>query len=358
MEPNPYCAALPVFKLNSYLDDNARDTQGVQRLCEAVATCLKDAGALVIRDPRVDSSENDHFIDLMERYFGQSTEAKMADVRSHLAYQVGATPDGIEKPRCLHDKAILEQAAALPPEDRPTVPTAADVKWRFFWRLGERPLDTRYKELNAEPVVPAAFPEWQEVMDGWGYKMLAAVATAAEMVARGFGLEPDAFTQRMRLGPHLLAPTGADLDKYGSIGTAFAGFHYDLNFLTIHGRSRFPGLHIWLSNGRRVPVRIPDGCLLIQAGKQMEWLTGGAVKAGFHEVVCTEETVAAAEAARRAGRSTWRVSSTVFSQIASDEVLRPLGPFATEQALKAYPEVPAGSYVQSELEAINLRAAE
>ena len=31
-------------------------------------------------------------------------------------------------------------------------------------------------------------------------------------------------------------------------------------------------------------MRIPDGCLLIQAGKQMEWLTGGAVKAGFHEV--------------------------------------------------------------------------
>lgn len=31
-------------------------------------------------------------------------------------------------------------------------------------------------------------------------------------------------------------------------------------------------------------VRIPEGCLLLQAGKQMEWLTGGAVKAGFHEV--------------------------------------------------------------------------
>lgn len=27
-----------------------------------------------------------------------------------------------------------------------------------------------------------------------------------------------------------------------------------------------------------------DGCLLLQAGKQMEWLTGGHVQAGMHEV--------------------------------------------------------------------------
>lgn len=54
--------------------------------------------------------------------------------------------------------------------------------------------------------------------------------------------------------------------------------------LTIHGRSRYPGLYAWLADGRRIPVRIPEGCLLLQAGKQMEWLTGGAVKAGFHEV--------------------------------------------------------------------------
>lgn len=38
------------------------------------------------------------------------------------------------------------------------MPTGADPKWRFFWRVGERPLpeNTRYPELNAEPVVPKA----------------------------------------------------------------------------------------------------------------------------------------------------------------------------------------------------------
>jgi hypothetical protein len=55
----------------------------------------------------------------------------------------------------------------------------------------------------------------------------------------------------MQYGPHLLAPTGSDLHvhKYGKKGTVLAGYHYDLNFLTIHGKSRFPGLNIWLRDG-------------------------------------------------------------------------------------------------------------
>ena len=52
----------------------------------------------------------------------------------------------------------------------------------------------------------------------------------------------------------------------------------------------------------------------------MEWLTGGAVLVGFHEVVVTEGTVAAAEASKAAGRSMWRVSSTVFTHVASANV--------------------------------------
>lgn len=57
------------------------------------------------------------------------------------------------------------------------MPTGADCKWRFMWRIGPRPdpSATDYPELNAAPVVPAAFPEWPTVMNGWGNKMLAAV---------------------------------------------------------------------------------------------------------------------------------------------------------------------------------------
>ena len=94
--------------------------------------------------------------------------------------------------------------------------------------------------------------------------------------------------------PHLLAPTASDLVKYSKKDTILAGFHTDLNFLTIHGRSRYPGLNIWARNtGKRIPVRFPPTgrYLLVQAGKQLEHLSGGLIKAGYHEVVVNESTV-------------------------------------------------------------------
>lgn len=114
--------------------------------------------------------------------------------------------------------------------------------------------------------------------------LIQACETVAEMAEVGFGLKRGDFSDRLKNAPHVLAPTGSDLCKYGKKGTIFAGYHYDLNFLTIHGKSRYPGLFLWLRDGTKQPVKIPDGCLLLQAGKQLEWLTGGYVRAGMHEV--------------------------------------------------------------------------
>lgn len=40
-----------------------------------------------VRDPRVDTRDNEAFLDLMEAYFAQPLAAKMADARPELAYQ-------------------------------------------------------------------------------------------------------------------------------------------------------------------------------------------------------------------------------------------------------------------------------
>lgn len=132
--------------------------------------------------------------------------------------------------------------------------------------------------------------------------MLQTIHTVCEMLAVGLELPANTFTDLLNSGPHLLAPTGSDVGNFHELGQIFAGmrclscraliilfvffwslmffpslscaphhippagFHYDLNFLTIHGKSRFPGLYIWLRDGTRVLVRVPDGCLLLQAG--------------------------------------------------------------------------------------------
>lgn len=100
---------------------------------------------------------------------------------------------------------------------------------------------------------------------------------------------------QLLFSPHLLAPTASDLVKYGKKDSILAGFHTDLNFLTIHGRSRYPGLNIWARNtGKRIPVKFPatGRYLLVQAGKQLEHLSGGLIKAGYHEVVVNDATLA------------------------------------------------------------------
>lgn len=63
-------------------------------------------------------------------------------------------------------------------------------------------------------------------MDMWGYKMLATLHEIASMAAEGFGLEKDTFHKMMNFGPHLLAPTGSNFNRYGKIDTVLAGYHY------------------------------------------------------------------------------------------------------------------------------------
>lgn len=109
------------------------------------------------------------------------------------------------------------------------------------------------------------------------------------MAAIGMGLVSDTFTKRMEGGAHLLAPTGSDLIK-NDVGATLAGFHYDIALLTVHGKARYPGLFVWLRNWKKLAVKIPKGCLLIQAGSSFEHITGGYVLAGYHEVMCTEDT--------------------------------------------------------------------
>ncbi|KAG0457629.1 hypothetical protein HPP92_022786 [Vanilla planifolia] len=271
---------LPVVDLASYLALSTKNccaggdlAAEVRELCSEVSRSLRETGALLVKDPRCPTEDNDRFLDMMERYFEMPDGFKRRQERSELHYQVGVTPEGVEVPRSLVDIHMQEKIKKMSPESRPSTPTGKDPKWRYMWRVGPRPENTRFKELNAQPVIPEGFPEWKETMDLWGSKMISAIVVVAEMAAIGFNLPKDAFTSLMNQGPHLLGPTGSNLHHHGFEGIVFAGYHYDLNFLTIHGRSRFPGLNIWLSNGQKVEVKVPVGCLLIQAGKQLDCFT-------------------------------------------------------------------------------------
>ncbi|KAF9567020.1 Clavaminate synthase-like protein [Agrocybe pediades] len=324
---------LPVIDLDVFLAGPA-GSEAVIAECKKAADALITYGALVLHDSRVLKEDNETFLDLMEDYFNQPQEELKKDERPELHYQIGVTLDNTEKPKCAADEPCLRIIEALEPSERPLDITAhsPDPKCRFFWKMNDiPPYETQFPAFNAANVVPQAEhikKRWPTTMEQWGTSMKNAVADLADMVSLGLGLPVDFFRNAGRYGPHLLAPTASDLVKYGKKDTILAGFHSDLNFLTIHGRSRYPGLNIWARNtGKRIPVRIPPGNnLLVQAGKQLEHITGGLIKAGFHEVVVNEQTLATIEARKTAfpDRPLIRISSTFFWHLSSDYDLVPI----------------------------------
>lgn len=324
---------LPIVDLDIFLS-HPPSSPAVQAECARAADALVTYGALILHDSRVPPETNDQFLDLLEDYFAQPVETLRKDERPELSYQIGVTLDNTEKPKCAVDEPCLDVIKRLAPDQRPLDISghAPDPKCRFFWRMGDPPpYETQFPGLNADNIVPEADhirDRWAPTMNSWGAAMKDAVSKLAEMTALGLGLEQDAFSKAGAYGPHLLAPTASDLDRYGARDTILAGFHTDLNFLTIHGRSRYPGLNIWARNtGSRIPVKIPPGNhLLVQAGKQIEYVTGGLIKAGYHEVVVNEATLAAMERRRRESpdRPQVRISSTLFWHLNSDHDLAPV----------------------------------
>ena len=279
-----------VFDLTAAVRNGERDAD----FCTRLARCLHETSCLIVRDPRVSVHDNDRFLDLMERYFTQPMSKKIQHAHPELRYQVGWMPGGIEKPESLRDAKKLDSLRHLAAEHQPRFPDGPDPKCRFMWRIGPRPEKTNFYELNAEPVLPEDFDEWEKVMNNWGKKLLNTIVVVCKLLRHhhptlqgvamcaldgvfsvGLGWEDEEeLTKRMSYGPHVLAPTGIDVSQHRELNTCVAGFHTDLNLLTAHGKSRFPGLYIWLRNGTRIPVKIPDGCLLIQSGMQLERLTG------------------------------------------------------------------------------------
>jgi len=360
------------------------DSPAVVAECNKASEALITYGALLLQDSRVSEDDNATFLDLLEDYFSQPLSYLQKDERPEVGYQVGVTLENTEKPKCAVDEPCLRVIARLEPDQRPLDITAhqPDPKCRFFWRMGDMPpYETQFPALNASNVVPQAESlkdRWAPIMEKWGSAMKSAVEGLAQMAAVGLGLPPETFTDAGRYGPHLLAPTASDLVKYNKKDTILAGFHTDLNFLTIHGRSRYPGLHIWARNtGKRILVQFPPTgrYLLVQAGKQLEHLSGGLIKAGYHEVVVNEATVATIQRRKVEfpDRPLIRISSTFFWHLSSDYDLVPIpslakrtidtkvknqgqGPSIGDGEDTVYEAVKVGQQVQNELKHIELMA--
>ncbi|XP_004511129.1 uncharacterized protein [Cicer arietinum] len=301
--------SLPVIDISSYVSrGSSRDPRGIPVSdCKLVSRSLKEFGAFIVKDIRWSLPDYDIFHEDIETFF------KSLSNTPHLQKQFGV------------------------PEEVPMTSV-------YFWKFARRPENNApVKDYGVSNVTPCGFPDWNPTMDNWSFNMLGIACMVAEMAAIGFGLPVDAFTSRIHYGLHTLATIGSNLGKDVQEGTILQACHHNFNFLTIHGRNKFHGLHIWLRNAARVEVKIPVGCFVIQAGKQLEWLTGGACLATNHDIVVTKTTMDVINKMKERDCSLWRVSSSLYVHALSDAILKPLEPFDkhTVKMANDYPPVPA-----------------
>ena len=164
---------VPVIDLNKYMGQDARSPE-VQQICSQVAESLHKYGILIIKDPRVVEQDNDDYIDLMEKYFESRGKIlysgeKLDDAKPEFHYQVGVCPEmqEIARPHAKRMQSYTEDNKPVSPE----VPIF-DAKWRFMWKIGERPAEATD---NFPQVVPDDMPQWEQRMDKWGNKLHEAV---------------------------------------------------------------------------------------------------------------------------------------------------------------------------------------
>lgn len=355
-DSSPTISFIPHIEFECFLQ-NPGSEESIQE-AKKVTQALIEFGCFIAKDPRVSEKHNSDFIDLLETYYDRPQEAVIADAYPEVGFQVGVTPPGVEEPRCKRDPGCQNIIEKLSSENIPLTASDPDPKWRYSWRIGNDCHDDKLKLLNKKKVIPEGFPNWETVMNNWGNLLFQSATTVSEMLAVGFGLPNNKLRDSIIGGSQLLSPTGSDLSKFNKEGLILAGFHYDLSFLTVHGKSRFPGLNIWAKNNSiKIPVTMPEGYILFQAGKQLEWVTGGVIKAGYHEVIVTKSTVAAIEKAREdPSRSLWRVSSTIFIHVQPDLIIEPLKELENYPGFnkEPYPATTAYDYVVNELSGINL----
>lgn len=168
---------LPIIDLDVFLSQDRTSPRAAAE-CRRAAEALVAYGALVLHDSRVSEADNAAFLDLLEDYFAQPREQLGRDERPALGYQVGATPELAERPRCADDAPCLDVIRRLAPAERPLDVAARrpDPKCRFFWKMAEAapPAGTAFPALNAPNVVPGAEHirgRWEPTMDKWGSSM-------------------------------------------------------------------------------------------------------------------------------------------------------------------------------------------
>ena len=262
-----------------------------------------------------------------------------------------AEPDAVKRATSRPD--LWFQRGWTPPSTERAVAGSGQPDFKECWFACCTELDpfdaVLFPEINGGNVWPTGFDAFPGRL---GRVALALQALGERVLAgceRALDLEPGELSARFQKGPHVtrllryLPLAEHDVDG----GVLWGENHTDFCALTLLFGGRFlgpdgkrveaprdgSGLFLTSRSGDLLPGSPPPGCLVVQVGQQLEVLTGGTFVATPHEV----------RAPSTPGLS--RLAGAHFMHLHTGQVLFPLAPFRSEEAVRRYrPPVLAGTY--------------
>lgn len=299
-------------------------------------------GLVYVANHGIDAAAVEALYDLFLAFTALPREKKEPLSRPDLWYQRGWTPPNTER-------AVLAGGQPDFKECYFASPTEPDPLAR-----------AQYPQLHPENVWPEPSPgfdaaAFREAYLALGRKLQAVGEALLVGCARALDLPERTFVELVRGAPHVtrllhylpLAP-----EQVGK-GVLWGEEHTDFNLLTLLPGGRFydaarrpcarpddkSGLYLRTRptaespTGTLVRGTPPPGCIVAQVGQELEILTGGTFLATPH--VITPPGVA--------GFS--RASAAHFVHLHANQVVFPLAPLCTDQAVREYsPPVLAGTY--------------
>lgn len=301
------------------LADEAADPQA---FAAALGGSFERFGFAVVADHGIDAALIDRAWALTKAFFDQPEEVKRAFHEPGKGGARGYTPFGIE---------IAKGA------------TENDLK--EFWHVGrELPAGHRYRETmpdNLWPETPEAFKATflalYDEFDRVGLRLLSAIA-------RHLGLEPHWFDTAVENGNSVMRLLHYPPVSPEAPGVR-AGAHEDINLITLLLGAEEAGLELLDRDGRWLPIKPPEGAMVVNVGDMLQRLTNHVLPSTTHRVVNPPP--------ERRGKA--RYSMPFFLHLAPDFLIETLAGCVTAENPDRYPEpVTADQYLHERLREIGL----
>ncbi len=301
------------------LADEERDPEAFAR---DFGASFERYGFAVIADHGIDPALIDRAWALTKAFFDEPTAYKKQYYLPGKAGARGYTPFGTEIAKDASEHDLKE-----------------------FWHVGrDLPSGHRYRATMPDNLWPdrpegfqETFTELYAAFDRVGARLLSAIA-------RHLGLAPDWFVDPVDLGNSVLRllhypPVSAEAPGVR------AGAHEDINLITLLLGAEESGLQLLDRDGRWLPIKPPEGAMVVNVGDMLQRLTNHVLPSTTHRVVNPPPE----------RRGVPRYSMPFFLHLRSDFEIRTLPGCISAENPDRYPEpITADDYLFQRLREIGL----